>query len=113
MTHLKLRSEHGMGDQLMPSDAKNIDVFNRTVNDPESCKLQGLDLHTAADVLREKAIEGMSRPDWSNPLPNDLVAGECFKYAGLVFQAAMLQGFAVECLLKYFWIVQGNTVAAR
>jgi hypothetical protein len=36
---------------------------------------------------------------------------ECCKYAGVSFQAAMLQGFAIECLLKGSWVAKGNTVA--
>lgn len=95
----------------MASDAKNIEVFNQTANNPELWRLRGLDLHTAAQVLREKALEGMRKPDWSNLSLSDPGVADCFKYAGLLFQAAMLQGFAVECLLKCFWIVQGNTVA--
>jgi hypothetical protein len=95
----------------MASDAKNIEVFNQTANNPELWRLRGLDLHTAAGVLREKALEGMRKPDWSNLSLSDPGVADCFKYAGLLFQAAMLQGFAVECLLKCFWIVQGNTVA--
>lgn len=95
----------------MASDAKNIEVFNRTANNPELWRLRGLDLHTAADVLRQKCGEAMSRPDWASLSPNDPAIPDCFKYAGLIFQAAMLQAFAIECLLKCFWIVQGNTVA--
>lgn len=96
---------------MVASDAKNIEVFNTTANDPELWRLRGLDLHTAAEVLREKAVQAMRQPDWSNLSPNDPGVSACLKYAGLLFQAAMLQGFAVECLLKCFWIVQGNIVA--
>lgn len=95
----------------MASDKKNIEVFNQSANNPELWRLRGLDLHGAAEVLRQKALEGMRKPDWSNLSLDDAGIADCFKYAGLVFQAAMLQGFAVECLLKCFWIAQGNTVA--
>jgi hypothetical protein len=95
----------------MASDAKNIEVFNRTANEPELWRLRGLDLHTAAEVLRQKALEGMGKPDWSKLSPYDPGVRDCLKYGGLLYQAAMLQGFAVECLLKCFWILQGNTVA--
>lgn len=95
----------------MASDAKNIEVFNRTANDPELWRLRGMDLHTAAEVLREKALEGMRKPNCSNLSLDDPGVADCFMYAGLLFQAAMLQGFAVECLTKCFWVVQGNAVA--
>lgn|GEM_PF-1394322 len=95
----------------MDSDAKNIEAFNRSANNPDLWRLRGLDLHTAAEALRDKADIAMSAPDWSNLSLDDPSVVDCFKYAGLVFQAAMLQGFAVECLLKCFWIIQGNTVA--
>lgn len=95
----------------MASNAKNIEVFNQTANNPELWRLRGLDLHTAAQVLRDKALEGMRKPNWSNLSLSDPGVADCFKYGGLLFQAAMLQGFAVECLLKCSWIVQGNTVA--
>jgi len=93
------------------SDQKNIKVFNQAANNFDPWRLRGLDLHTAAQVLRDKALEEMRKPDWSNLSLSDPGVADCFKYAGLLFQAAMLQGFAVECLLKCFWIVQGNTVA--
>jgi hypothetical protein len=95
----------------LASDAQNIEAFNRSANNPDLWCLRGLDLHTAAEVLRDKAVIAMSAPDWSNLSLNGPGVADCFKYAGLVFQAAMLQGFAVECLLKCFWIIQGNTVA--
>lgn len=95
----------------MASNAKNIEVFNRTANDPELWRLRGLDLHTAAEVLRARALEGMRKPDWSNLKLDDPGIADCFKFGGILIQAAMLQGFAVECLLKCFWIAQGNTVA--
>jgi hypothetical protein len=93
------------------SDQKNIEVFNQAANNPELWRLRGLDLHTAAEVLRQKALEGMQKPDWSDLSLSDPGVADCFKYAGLLLQAAMLQGFAIECLLKCFWIIQGNTVA--
>jgi hypothetical protein len=99
------------GGFAVASDQKNIEVFNKTANNPDLWRLRGLDLHTAAEVLWQKALEGMRKPDWSNLSLNDPGVADCFKFGGLLFQAAMLQGFAVECLLKCFWIVQGNTVA--
>jgi hypothetical protein len=95
----------------MASDAKNIEVFDRAANDPNLWRLRGLDLHTAAEVLREKAPVGSPQLNSSNLSLDDPGVAACLKYAGLLFQAAMLQGFAIECLLKCFWIVHGNTVA--
>ncbi len=95
----------------MASEAENIAVFNKAANDPELWRLRGVNLHTASGVLRDKAVEVMQKPDWSNLSLDDPSVKDCLKYAGLVFQAAMLQGFAVECLLKCFWISQGNTVS--
>jgi hypothetical protein len=95
----------------MASDQKNIDHFNRTANDPGLWKLRGLDLHTSATVLREAAIKGMKAPDWSNLKFDDPGVADCLKYAGVIFQAAMLQGFAIECLLKGFYVAKGNKVA--
>lgn len=95
----------------MASDEKNIEVFNQTANDHELWRLRGLDLHTAAEVLRDKALEGTRKPNWSKLSLDDPGVADCLKYGGLLFQAAMLQGFAIECLLKCFWIVQGRTVA--
>ena len=100
------------GEFLMASDKKSIESFNRAANDAELWRLRGLDLHTAAEVLRQKALESMHQADWPNLSLNDPGIADCFKYAGLLFQAAMVQGFAVECLLKCFWITQGNPVAA-
>ncbi len=97
----------------MASDQKNIDHFNETANDPRLWKARGDDLHTAAAVLRDAALQGMRAPDWSNPRGADPAAIEaCFKYGGVVIQAAMLQGFAIECLLKGSYVAKGNTVAA-
>lgn len=62
-------------------------------------------------LQRIKALEGMRKPNWQNLKPDDPGISDCLKYGGVLFQAAMLQGFAVECLLKCLWIVQGNTVA--
>jgi hypothetical protein len=95
----------------MASNAKNIEVFNCTANNPDLWRLRGLDLHTAAEVLRDSALEGMRKPNWSNLSLDDPGVADCLKYAGLLYQAAMLQGFAVECLLKCFWIAQGKTVS--
>jgi len=97
----------------MASDAKNIDAFDTNANNSELWRLRGLDLHTAAEVLRQKASDAMKQPNWSNLSLDDPGVADCLKYAGLLFQAAMLQGFAVECLLKCFWIAQGNTVAVN
>jgi hypothetical protein len=36
----------------MPSDEKNIEVFDEVANNPEAWRLRGLDLHTASEVLR-------------------------------------------------------------
>jgi hypothetical protein len=99
------------GGLKVASDAKNIEAFNRAANNPGLWRLRGLDLHTAADVLREKAIEEMGKPDWENLSLDAPSVADCLKYAGVLFQAAMLQGFSVECLLKCYWIAQGNTVA--
>jgi hypothetical protein len=95
----------------MASDAKNIDTFNRAANDPELWRLRGLDLHTAAEVLRETAVTATQQPDWSNLSLDDPGVANCFKFNGLIFQSAMLQGFATECLLKCYWITRGNKVA--
>lgn len=95
----------------MTSDQENIDLFNQTANNATLWRLRGQDLHTAATVLRQKAHEALQGPEWSNPSSDESRADDCFRYAGLLFQSAMLQGFAVECLLKWFWIAQGNTVA--
>ena len=35
----------------------------------------------------------------------------CFKHAGVIFRAAMLQGFTIECLLKGSYVAKGNPVA--
>ncbi|HVC97222.1 MAG TPA: hypothetical protein VND64_26315 [Pirellulales bacterium] len=90
---------------------KNVEFYEAMANNPELWSCRGHDLHTAAGVLRAKALDGMSKPDWSNLSPDDPGIADCLKYHGLLIQAAMLQGFAVECLLKCFWIAQGNTVA--
>ena len=63
----------------MASDEKNIEAFNRAANNPELWRLRGNDLHTAAEVLRQKALEGMSRPDWSNLSANDPGIADCLK----------------------------------
>jgi hypothetical protein len=95
----------------MASDQKNIDHFDKTANDPNLWKLRGLDLHTSATILRDAAVKGMKAPDWSNLQRTDPAAiAECLKHAGLLFQAAMCQGFAVECLLKGYYVAKGNTV---
>ncbi len=84
----------------MASDKKNIEVFNQSANNPETWRLRGIDLHTAAGVLRQEALEAMQKPDWSNLSLDDPAVADCLKYHGLLFQAAMLLGFAIECLLK-------------
>lgn len=95
----------------MASDRKNIESFNRTANNPVLWKSRGLDLHTSSTVLREVAIKGMNAPDWSNLKLEDPGVAECLKYARVIFQAAMLQGFAIECLLKGSHVAKGNVVA--
>src|SRR5579871_3741912 len=96
----------------MASNEKNIEHFNETANNPRLWKARGDDLHTAATVLREAAVKGMKAPDWSNLRATDPAAiAECLKYAGVIFQAAMLQGFAIECLLKGSYVAKGNKVA--
>jgi hypothetical protein len=54
----------------------------------------------------------MRAPDYGNLSLDSPEVAACLRYGGLVFQAAMLQGFSIECLLKCSWILRGNTVAA-
>jgi len=95
----------------MVSDATNKAAFDSTANNPATWWRRAVDLHTASRVLRERAIEAMHKPDWNNLKLDDPGSDECLEYCGLVIQAAMLQAFSVECLLKCLWICKGNAVA--
>lgn len=95
----------------MASDADNKAWFDQTANDPALWRLRGLDLHTASRVLRERATDAVNTLDWLSHPSSEPGVQECRDYSGLAFQAAMLQGFAVECLLKCLWLVNGNSIA--
>lgn len=101
-----------MSNPTSNEEQKNIIFFNDTANNPKLWWFRSLDLHTASEVLRTKANEAMSKPNWQDLLQTDhMIVEECFKYGGLLFQAAMLQAFAIECMLKCYWLLQGNKVA--
>lgn len=95
----------------MPSNTENIEQFDRIANDPKSWELRAEDLLTSAEVLRDAANAGFRTaypPDGSFNIAGVRTA---LKYTGLLIQAAIMQGFAIECLLKRYWIHAGNQVS--
>ena len=90
----------------MASDKTNIEHFDQTANDSKIWVLRAEDLHTASAVLREKVTS--LKFDLENDLEGALRE---MKFAGIVYQSAMLQGFSIEAFLKAYWLVQGNKVA--
>ena len=88
---------------LQQNDIAN---FDQTANNAKLWFMRAEDLHTAAIVLREKATSLNSKPESESPVPF-----EALHYAGIIFQSVMLQGFAIEVLLKAYYIAQGKTVS--
>ena len=95
----------------MPSNAVNIEHFDRIANDPKSWEMRAQDLLTSVEVLRGAANTGFRAAYPEDGTFNMEGARDALKYTGLLIQAAMLQGFAIECLLKRFWILAGNQVS--
>lgn len=93
----------------MTPDQTDIANFDQTANDPSLWTMRAEDLHLAATVLRAKVTSLKLYTDHTD-LPDSL---EALKYAGIAFQSAMLQGFAIEAFLKAYWMTQGNEVATN
>lgn len=80
----------------MSTEQENKDHFDATANNKGLWVMRANDLHVASRVLRERVAS--IRIDSLDDL----------EYAGLGSTAAMLQGFAIEVLLKAYWLAQGN-----
>jgi len=92
----------------MPSHDFDKAQFDRSANDKDTWRMRGTDLHMSSKVLREKFTSLSADFDPENNLAASF---NVLLHAGLPTQAAMLQGFSVEVLLKAYWLHQGNKLA--
>ena len=87
----------------MMSESQRAKQFHAIGNDPQAWRMSADELFATARVLKRQR-EAVSRDE---NRPGDLVPDE--SRVGAVEK--MLQGFAVECLLKALWIKQGYRLA--
>lgn len=84
----------------MASDQQNIEQYDQAANNQSLWVMHANELHMASRVLHERVAS--LRLDSLD----DLV------YAGLGTVSLMLQGFAIEALLKAYWLSRGNKLAS-
>ena len=87
----------------MIPESKRIKQFYAVGNDPQAWRMSADELLATARVLKRQR-EAVSRDEIR---PGDSVPDE--SRVGAVER--MLQGFAVECLLKALWVKQGHRLA--
>jgi hypothetical protein len=80
------------------SDENNIEGSNQTANNSELWRFRGLDLHTGAGVFRAGALDDMRKLDRSKLSLSHPGVSNCPKYGSLLFEAAVVQHFAIKCL---------------
>jgi len=89
----------------MMSESQRVKQFHANGNDPQAWRMSADELLATARVLKRQR-EAVSRDE---SRPGDLVPDE--SRVGAVEK--MLQGFAVECLLKALWVKQGHRLADK